>query len=78
MAVIGPILKNAWGLATASVIIGFIHRHGWVLHDLMSYSGYKIIGRISYATMICHFFIIKLLMTSSYHPTILSDANLVS
>jgi hypothetical protein len=78
LAIAAPILKNAWGLATASILIGFVHRYGWILYDLMSYSGYRITGRISYATLICHLFVIKLVMSRQPELLVLSDLNLVS
>ena len=78
MAIAAPILKNTWGFATASIMIGLIHKYGWILYDLMSFSGYRIFARISYATMIIQFVVIKLVITTADHPIVLSDINLVS
>jgi peptidoglycan/LPS O-acetylase OafA/YrhL len=78
LAIAAPILKNAWGLATATIIIGLVHRYGWILLQVMSFDGFRIIGRISYATMIIQFIVIKLMVTTASHLPMLGDLGIVS
>lgn len=77
-ALLSILLKHTWGLIMAVGIIGFIYRYGWFLPNVFNYGAWRIIGRISYATYICHLFILKLLMSSIHQPMYLSVYNVVS
>lgn len=77
-ALLSIFLKHTWGLVMAVGIIGFIYRYGWFLPNIFNYGAWRIIGRISYASFICHLFILKLLMSSIHQPMYLSVYNVVS
>lgn len=77
-ALIAALLKHVWGVAMAGIMLGLIYRYGWFATTLMNFSAYRIIGRISYATFMCHLFVVKLLMSSASQPIYLSDLSIVS
>lgn len=78
LAVSAAVIKHVWGVAMAVIMIGIIYKHGWIAPNLCSFSGYRIIGRISYGTFICHLLVVKLLMSGSSQPIYLSDMSVVS
>lgn len=71
-------LKHVWGVAMAGIMLGILHRYGWFASTLMNYPAYRIMGRISYATFMCHLFVVKLLMAGASQPIYLSDMSIVS
>jgi peptidoglycan/LPS O-acetylase OafA/YrhL len=72
------LLKHSWGLIMGIGILGVIFRYGWFVPNIFNYSGWRILGRTSYATFICHLFILKLLMSGIHQPMYLSVFNIVS
>lgn len=78
IAVMAIILKHSWGIIMGIGILGIIFNYGWFIPNIFNYPGWRIIGRISYATFICHLFILKLLMSGIHQPMYLSVFNIVS
>jgi hypothetical protein len=78
IAVMSIFLKHSWGIIMGIGIIGIIYRYGWFIPNIFNYSGWRILGRCSYATFICHLFILKLLMSGIHQPMYLSVFNIVS
>lgn len=78
LSIAAAALKHVWGLAISGIMLGLVLNYGWLVPDLLNYSGYRIMGRISYATFMCHLFVVKLLMASVHQPIYLSDLNIVS
>ncbi|KAL7030734.1 hypothetical protein ACKWTF_006765 [Chironomus riparius] len=70
------IIRHSWGVILAFGIIGVIYHHGWFTRNLLSYKGFKILGRISYAGFICHVFILKLLMMRTHQMMEISMQNM--
>jgi peptidoglycan/LPS O-acetylase OafA/YrhL len=77
IAVMAVLLKHSWGFLVAFVLLGLIYQYGWFIPNIFNYPGWRIIGRISYATFICHLFILKLLMSGIHQPMYLSVFNIL-
>lgn len=75
LAAIG--LKHLWGVVMAVIMLGLSQRIGWFVPKIMNHAFFNFMGRISYATFMCHLFVVKLLMTSVHQPLYLSDLNIV-
>ena len=71
-------LKHIWGLLMAIIMIGLIRRYGFFTISIFNYPAFRIMGRISYATYMCHLFVVKWLMASVQQPIYLSYLNIVS
>lgn len=78
IALLAAVLRHVWGVAMSGVMLGVIYRYGWFAATIMNNSTFHVIGKISYATFICHLFVVKLMMTSATQPIYLSDISIVS
>lgn len=72
------IKRHSWGVCFAFGTIGIIHHYGWFTRNLMSYDGFKILGRISYSAFVCHVFLLKIFMVSAHHMVEFSLKNTVN
>lgn len=77
-ALTAAFLKHIWGFSIGLVMLGLIQHLGWWLTDFFNYSAFRITGKISYATFMCHLFVLKLLMASSHQLMYVSDWSIVS
>lgn len=72
------VLKHLWGVVMAVIMLGVSQKIGWFVPKIMNHAFFRFMGRISYATFMCHLFVVKLLMSSVHQPLFLSDMNIVS
>ncbi|CRK96295.1 CLUMA_CG009715, isoform A [Clunio marinus] len=78
IALEAAIFKHVWGLVMSCIMLGIIYRYGWFASTMLNYPAYRILGRISYGTFMCHLFVVKLLMSSNHQPIYLSDWSIMT
>lgn len=78
ISVVAILLKHSWGIISGFGILGMIYRYGWFVPSVFSYPGWRVLGRISYATFMCHLIVLKLLMSGVHQPMYLSVFSIVS
>lgn len=72
------VLRNAWGAVMGFGILCSFYNYGWIIPKVFNYPGWRILGRISYATFICHIAVVKILIFNFHQLAYLSMLNAVS
>lgn len=78
ISIVAPIVKLSWGLSFAGFILGLLFNKKRHDAKFLSSAVFRITGRISLATYIFHWFIVKLLVVNVRYPLHLSDLGSVS
>lgn len=78
ISVLAVLLKHTWGVIVGFGILGAIYRYGWFIPSVFNYPGWRVMGRISFATFMCHLFVLKMLMSGVHQPMYLSVFSIVS
>jgi hypothetical protein len=78
IAITAVVFKHAWGIFAAVVFFGFIHRYGWFVRNIFNHPAWTILSRISFATFLCHIFVLKWMMSGNHALIYLGNLRLVS
>lgn len=70
LAILGGIFKHGWGIAVSVFILGFIFIDFSFAEKLINHEIFRIVGRISFSTFMCHLAVIKIYMSEMAHQPI--------
>jgi hypothetical protein len=72
------VLRHSWGIVAVFASLGFVYKYGWFFPNIVNYPGWRILGRISYASFMCHISVLHVMMASNHQPAYLSVFYIVS